>query len=113
MSEDRKTYPALLADRTVEVYEATETQLAFIGRFAKKVNLAANAGQTEEAVYAMASILDILDSLVVKDEDREFLGQLMMTGKLEASDFIEAWRDAIPVKKATTPPPRVSRGKAR
>lgn len=113
MPETRETYPAELADRTVDVYEATETQLALIGRFTKKAKMAASAGEVEEAVYAMASILDILDSLVVKDEDREYLVNLMMLGKLEASDFIEAWREAVPTKNAPTPPPRASRGKTR
>jgi hypothetical protein len=59
---------------------------------------------------AVGRIFDILESVVVQDEDREYLMDLTVAGNLEVGDltsFISAFKDDAPVK------PQVRRGRPR
>jgi hypothetical protein len=115
MTDTRTPYPATIGGREIYVLEATETQIAFMGRFQKRAQKAMDNGDAVAAVYSIADILDVLDSLIVNDEDREFLAGKMMVGELGAEDFVNAWREALPTGEkapATGPKPRVTRGKA-
>lgn len=102
----------VIADRPVRVKQPTETQLILIGRHSKKAEKAGKAEEYKDAVYHMADALDIIDSLIVEDEDREYIIDLMSSGKLEIDallTFISADRGAT----KTAPKPRVSRAKTR
>lgn len=112
MPEPRKQYDAIIGDRKVPVFAATETQIAFLARFSRRADIAFKANKMEVAMQSIADILDLLDSLVVNQDDREYLTGRMMIGDLEAEEFIDAYANAIP-ESGEAPTPRVTRGRAK
>ena len=111
-TEKRNIHTAKVAGREVPVYEATPTQIAFIGRFTKRAAKALEVDDVQAAMYSIGDVLDILDSLVVNPADRDELSKLMITGALEADEFINAWSEAMPAPApATGPTSKVTRGK--
>lgn len=113
MPEPRKKYTAKIASREVLVYAPTETQLAFLARFSRRADAALKASKYEAAMRSIADILDLFDSLIVGPEDQEYLAGLMMTGQLDAEEFINAYTEALPESEETKPAPRVTRGRAK
>jgi hypothetical protein len=113
MPDPRKQYDATIGDRKVPVFAATETQIAFLARFTRRADIAFKANKMEAAMQSIADILDLLDSLIVDPDDREYLTGRMMTGELEAEEFINAYANAIPESGETPTPPRVTRGRAK
>lgn len=111
-TKKRTIFKATVAGREVPVYEATHTQVAFIGRYTNHATKALEAGDTQAALFAVGDVLDILDSLIVEATDRAHLSKLMMTGELEAQEFIQAWHEAMPDSTPQNgPAPKVTRGK--
>jgi hypothetical protein len=107
----QEIFETTLNGLSFKFYEPTETQLALIGRGAVRADKAGKREDYEAAVYAVSDMLDIIDSLIVEESDREELTKMMSTGKLEVGDLMTAMTDKKEVTE-TTAKPRVRRGRA-
>lgn len=94
--------------RQIVVRQLGEMQLILMAREArlvKKEDL-----ETGRRMDAVGRIFDILESVVVQQEDRDYLMDLTVQNQLEVSDltgFISAFTDEAPAK------PQVRRGRPR
>jgi hypothetical protein len=91
-----------IAGRDIAVTKIGETQAVLIGR---EGILLQKPGLTFDRLSAgMNRILGSLESLIVKDEDREWITDQMFAGTVELSDLLEIVKafkddgDAAPVK---------------
>lgn len=104
----RETRIVEVKGRTIVVRKLKDTQILFLNR---EAILLGRGGLPEERVKAgMRRVLDVLESQVVQEVDREYLLDLVALGDLELKDlmgFIQAFRDddAEPEK------PKVRRGR--
>jgi hypothetical protein len=85
---------------------------------ARSMARAERAQKTEDintAVFAIADMLDIVDSLIIDESDRDEFVRLMSIGQLEVSELMTAIHDARQEQQAPPAPakPRVRRGSAR
>jgi len=78
--------------RDITVSATTDVQFMLMGREAQKVqralkNSTVGKEQVPSLLASMATVLDILETRVVDEEDREYLIDLMKTGDLELHDL--------------------------
>ena len=111
---EKPVYLADIADRTIKVRPPTQTQYVLMGRAAKNADTAVKADDFTAAVYSMVEDLDIIDTLIMEDDDRSYLTDLMSKGDLEIEDLLTAIGSAIPKQeqKAKGSATRVTRGRA-
>lgn len=103
----------VIAEREVQVKQPTETQLLLMGRSAKRAQAAAKMEQYADALYSMAEALDIIENLIISDEDRAFLVNLMGKGELEVNEIMEAIGNVSEVERAPSSVTRVTRARSR
>ena len=96
-------YFADIAGRSVRVKRPTETQAALMGRGAIRAERAQLRQDLNEALRAVGSVLDIVESLIWDQGDREFLTGLMASGELEVQEVMEALKEAIVGRGNDTP----------
>lgn len=95
-----------IGGRNIVVRELVDAQLMLLGREAR---LAMNqATDNERRLVAVSRIFDMLESVIVQDEDREYILDLTVKGKMTLGamlGFISAFQDE-------EEKPRVRRGRA-
>lgn len=95
----------------------TETQMALLGRASLKAIKAARNEDTEGTVYSVATMLDIIESAIMDEGDRDAIVQLMIRGELEVNELMSCMQEAkskYDEENGTSDmKPRVHRGKAR
>ena len=84
--KETRIFPLL--DRQVVVRQLNEAQLALLAREAGRLSRGALEGK--DAMIAVARIMDIMEQTVVQQEDRDFLTDQMIAGKLELRDLMGA-----------------------
>lgn len=106
-----ETRTVTIADRDIEVIELTETQFALMGRemsrlerVMRKENV--NSEDIRPTLDGMGRVLDIIETRVISQEDRDFLVDLMAKGDLNVQDILPILTafadDAIPRKAAVS-----------
>ena len=114
MPEEVVIHDADIRGRIVKIKEPTETQAILFGRASKRAQIAAKQEKLDEALLSMVEALDIIDYMIVEDDDRDYITELMKQGKIEAHELLDAIGDSIPKSAPKTgPAPRVTRGKSR
>jgi hypothetical protein len=104
----RETRVVDVKGRAIVVRQLKDTQILFLNR---EAILLSRGGLADDRVKAgMRRVLDVLESQVVQDIDKEYLMDLVALGDLELADlmgFVKAFRedDAEPEK------PKVRRGR--
>lgn len=112
MSTETRTVS--IKDREIEVSRVTETQFMLMGREmtrVKRVIESKDVGseQVPGLLRSMGFVLDVIESRVVKQEDKDYLTDLMAQGELEFGDvlpLVQAFFDEEAESK-----PVVSRGR--
>lgn len=93
MSDEAKTFTMKLAGRDIEFRRSNLGQIIMLQRTAYRAIQRAQE-ETDEtarvtgASKGMVKVLDFVDSLVVKDEDREFIEAQMLAGTIEWEDLM-------------------------
>lgn len=110
-----ETRSVTIKDRDIEVNRLTETQFMLMGREmtrVKRVIDRADVGSNDVPglLKSMGFVLDVIESRVVKQEDKDFLVDLMAQGELEFGDVIPLVRAFF--DEDETKPPAVSRGRS-
>lgn len=102
---ETRTVP--LRDRTITIKMIGDAQLALLAREARLLTRDGIPG--ERKVSGAARMFDIMESMVVSEEDREYVEDLIATGGLDLREFlgfIEAFKEEAPPEK-----PKVRRGR--
>lgn len=81
----RETRIVEIKERQVVVRQLTDAQFLMLGREARMLQSASVDGQRK--IQSAGRILDILESAVVQQEDRDWLMDLVTVGDLELSDM--------------------------
>lgn len=115
-----ETFTVKLAGRDVELKPPTYAQYLAVTRIMERLRRAIN-GEGEDSlnqshVIQASKILDVIDSMVVSDKDRDFLEEAILSGKVDFDAMLAAFEAASvepekPEKK--TPPRKATRGRAR
>lgn len=93
--------------RDVEIKDLTDAQLLLLAREAR---LARNPDtESERKFTAVARIMDILETAIVKGEDKEYVLDLTVAGTLEMKDLLGFISVAEQAEDA--PKPRARRGR--
>ena len=87
-----KTRSVTIKGREIDVVAPTDVQFMLMGREAQRVQRALkndtiSKEQIPNMLNSMATVLDILETRVVSEEDREYLIDLMKAGDLEIHDL--------------------------
>lgn len=98
-----------IASRDIQVKLPTETQLILMGRAAKHGQRAFLKQEIVEGIYNLVDALDIVDSLIVEQDDREFLIGLMSRGELEIDELLNAIKESTPEEEAEAKPIKATR----
>jgi hypothetical protein len=105
----RETRPVPIKGRNIDVRELTDAQLLLMSR---DVRLAQREGvDKKERVGAIGRMFDILESVVVSPDDKEYLLDLVVKGNLELADMtpvLTAFKDEEPEQQEK---PKVRRGR--
>lgn len=109
---DRTILEATVKDVSFKFTVPTETQMVLIARDAARADGFAKGGNYQDAVYAVADALDIIEGLVVEESDRTELIKLMSKGELEVSELMDVITK-VATEAAPRPKPRVRRGSAK
>lgn len=97
--------------RDIEVQLLKDMQLMFIAREARKLQrLDGDQDSNRTAIMSAGRVLDVLESAIVKEADKEFLIDLMVTGELQFKDMTAVFT-AFGDDKEEAPKPRVRRGR--
>jgi hypothetical protein len=113
-----QTAEATIGGRQVVVRKPTQSQFAIIDRLERIADRAERKGQAlseddedgkfalfREALSMQGKALDILISLAVDDDDREWLEDQVLTGKLDLPDFTVLIQAFIPADAERKPKP--------
>jgi hypothetical protein len=73
--------------RNIVVRQLTDAQLLLLGREARLA--AKNETEGERRLAAVGRIFDILESVVIQEEDRDYLMDLTVKGDLELKDLMD------------------------
>jgi hypothetical protein len=87
-----KSYMVNVADHMIEMWRPTDAQLMLIGRIGRKLNKLSD-GTPEEGTAALllvGQLLDIIESMIVKPEDRELVEELITDREVELSHLSDA-----------------------
>ena len=112
MTSDTKTVD--IKGRDIEVTQVTETQFMLMGREMTRVKRVldqeseVDSGQVPGLLRSMGFVLDVIESRVVKQEDRDYLTDLMAQGELEFTDVLPLVRAFFEEEDKK---PMVSRGR--
>lgn len=90
-----------ILDRQIAVRELTEGQMMVLARYADTAST--ETVDTRQKIHAVARMLSILERAVVEDEDRRFLEDQMMDGKLELADMtavVSVFKEEQPTNRA-------------
>lgn len=94
MSNEVETFTMTLAGRDVAFRRPLLGQVLILDRFARKSIKEARQSDDDESGRAMLSAiartLDLIQSLVVSDEDKIFLEEMMLEGKIDWPDVMGA-----------------------
>jgi hypothetical protein len=107
---------AELPELIFKVRRPTETQMMMIARGAVRADRAVKKDDLSTTVIAVSDMLDIVDSLIVEEPDREEIIRRMSMGTLEVGELMAAITDAKPEDETPVPvttKPRVRRGSAK
>lgn len=105
----RKTQLVSVAGRQIVIRQATDAQGPLLIR---ELNLLRNERtDTNRKIIAMARIYDILESLIVQDEDREFLMDLNVKGELGLATMMGFLSAFVDDEEAPKTGPVVRRGR--
>lgn len=122
MSVAEKTVMVPLGDRQVEMRKPTDGAVIVLAKVFKRTGKIENAeGMTAEerdrALRNIGTLGDVIDSMIVKEADRDWLEEALIDGKVEPADTFAALRVAGeklngsgPAAKKATP---VRRARAR
>jgi hypothetical protein len=87
MTDKAETFMASLAGREIEVREVSPGQLMMLQRFRMRAQALLDGADPDPHNMAMVDVLNkslmVVDSLIVHQEDREFIEEAMLTGKLD------------------------------
>jgi hypothetical protein len=103
-----KTRPVDIKGRAVEVQQLLDAQLLLLSREARLASKESTEGNRR--VVAVGRIFDLLESVMVNEEDKEYLIELIVKRNLELDDlrgFITAFSDDDEPEEK----PRVRRGR--
>lgn len=103
----RETRTVDVKGRTIEVRQLLDAQMLFMAREAK--TLQDPQESSARKIKGMQRMFDALESQVIKQDDREYLMDLVSVGELELKDlmsFISAFNSDEEVEK-----PKVRRGR--
>lgn len=92
--------------RPVTIKQFTDAQVFLLSREARLASRSGTEGPRK--VDAVARVFDILESVLVNEEDREYLMDLTVKGELELKDFLAFIRDGEEQEQK----PAVRRGRA-
>lgn len=88
------TFEREISGRTITFHLPTDAQILVIGRL---LRIAETNGEDEAklagTVFQLSKVLDILDSMVVEAEDRDWLEQLILAGKVNMSELVNVLRE--------------------
>lgn len=104
--EETTTVP--VHGRDIEVYQLNDAQFLLLSREARVAQR--ESSESGRRVAAIARIFDIFESVMVKEEDKEYIIDLIVARKLKLTDmnpFITAFSQDEEEEK-----PRVRRGRA-
>lgn len=93
--------------RPVTIKQFTDAQVFLLSREARLASRSGTEGPRK--VDAVARVFDILESVLVNDEDREYLMDLTVKGELELKDFLAFIGDGDEEQEQK---PAVRRGRA-
>lgn len=117
MAKDDRVIPATVRGLDFTFTPLGETQMALLGRSSVRAVKAAKKDDREGIVYAVAQMLDIIESAITDDGDRDEIVNLMIRGELEVEELMsvmeKARADADEEEKIRDTTPRVHRGRAK
>jgi hypothetical protein len=92
--EAEKTFTMPLAGREIEFRHPLLGQVLILDRFARKAVKAASESEGEESgrtmMSAIARTLDFIQTLVVSEDDKQFLEDQMLAGTIDWPDVMAA-----------------------
>jgi hypothetical protein len=104
----RQTQLVEVDSRQIVVREMTDMQKLLMTREARQ--LTRESVESERKLAAAATILDLLESVIVQPDDVEFIKQRIIEGKFELGDMMAFLKAFAPTEPAA---PRVRRGRPR
>ena len=117
MAKDDRVIPATVRGLNFTFTPLGETQMALLGRSSVRAIKAARKDDREGIVYAVAQMLDIIESAITDDGDRDEILNLMIQGKLEVEELMSvmetARAEADEEEKTRDMTPRVHRGRTK
>lgn len=106
MTQPSQEQFAVFADRKIQLKKMTDLQLMLMARETDKLRRG-----TEDKLGSVAKIMDLLESVVVTEDDREFLMQETIAGRFDLPEALELMK-AVQVDQAQSKP-AVRRGRPR
>lgn len=111
-----ETRTVTILGRDMEVTQVNETQYMLLGREAKRVQALVKDEKVapedvQSVLAAMARVLNILETRVVNEDDREFLVDKMSVGELSIFDVIPIIRAFYDDVEGQPAKPKVTRGR--
>lgn len=104
------TFLRTINERDIEFQIPTDAQFLVLGRLLRVVEgISEDEGVATSTVHQLSKILDILDYMVVKDEDRNFLENQILTGEVDLTSLMDVFRE---VATEDPPPNRTARRSA-
>jgi hypothetical protein len=75
--------------RKVEVHQLTDMQLMFMAREARKLQKMKPDADNGDTILSIGRVLDVLESAVVKQDDKDYLLDLTIAGNLKLNDMMQ------------------------
>lgn len=113
--EDVKTFPMILAGREIMFKRPALGQILMLQRIAmRNMNRAKQTGDEQERLRAtteaVVKTLDFIDTLIINEEDRQFVEDGMLAGTIEYDEVMAALsggQKEDPIEDDATPMPKI------
>lgn len=109
MTQTSPVQTATVRGRSMQVRPLNELQIMLIAREARILTKDGVSG--EKKLDAVATMLDVLETMIISDEDKEFVRELTIKGDISLSDIMGLVPQMFNVD--TEEKPRVRRGRPR
>lgn len=118
MSNAREQWITTHNGRSIKVWRATDGQMAVMAQQLRNMKKGVRDNNVSESFFAVGTMMALLDKLIVNEDDRDYLGDLLLEGDMNVADLLnlllasdatlEGETDATPqtIVKRTSAPAR-------